>query len=450
VRVAVAAGLGAVVVAAVVAAVLVVLLSRREVATLDRRLDALSQVLVTRISAEPGTPRVADREARLLVRGLGGGLAVTVRDAAGERSAGAVADPAGLPATDGSVQAGGRDYRVRTAALPGGGTVTVGLPEAATSQAVARVRRDTVLVALAAALGAALLGWVLAGRALRPLRVLRERTAALPGRGGAAERGWLAAPPVGSSAESADLAEALGGLLDRVERARAEGESALASAQDFAVAANHELRTPLTTLRTDLDVLAAHPGLPPEQVGAVVAELQGTYQRIEGTLTALLQLAGGEPGGPAVRVDLADVVDQAVRAARRGVPGEVRLDADLPDAEVPVLGSEAGLRLAVDNLLANALRHAGASRVAVSVLSDPAAGWARVCVDDDGRGLPPEDRTRVFGRFVRGRTAGGQGSGLGLALVAQQAGLHGGRAELTDSPLGGLRAVLDVPLAPTG
>jgi two-component system sensor histidine kinase PrrB len=310
------------------------------------------------------------------------------------------------------------------------------------------VRGWTALVALAAALTAALLGWVLAGRALRPLRVLRERTAALPGRGGPDERGWLAAAPVGGSAESAALAEALGGLLDRVERARADGEAALASARDFAAAANHELRTPLTALRTDLDVLEAHRGLPPEQVAAVVAQLRGSYERVEATLTALGQLAGGELGRPGsgAPVDLADVVDQAVAAARRRLPDGVTLTADLPEAEVPVLGSEAGLRLAVDNLLGNALRHAGGSRVAVTLRADGAGGWTRLCVDDDGRGLPPEERAAVFGRFVRGRAAAGAGSGLGLALVAQQAALHGGRAELTDSPLGGLRAVLDLPL----
>jgi len=447
----VAAAVGAVVVAGVVATVLVVLLGRREVATLDRRLTALGDVLVTRISAEPGGgtgQRVADREARLLARGIGGGLLVTVRDGAGVRTLGGGASAAPLPATDGDVEAGGRAYRVHTAALAGGGTVTVGLPEAGTTQAVARVRRDTVLVALAAAAGAAALGWVLAGRALRPLRVLRDRTAALPGVPGPADRAALTAPPVGAAAETVELAAAVAGLLGRVEAARAEGDAALASARDFAAAASHELRTPLTALRTDLDVLAGHPGLPPEEVQAVVAQLRGTSARIEATLTALGQLASGELGvaGPAVVVDLADVADRAVAAVRRTAPDGVQLTAALPDDEVPVLGTEAGLRLAVENLLLNALRHSGGHTVAVSVVADRAAGLARVLVDDDGRGLPPGERARVFGRFVRGSSAVGPGSGLGLALVAQQVAHHGGRVALTDSPLGGLRAAVELPL----
>ena len=74
--------------------------------------------------------------------------------------------------------------------------------------------------------------------------------------------------------ETAELADALGGLLDRVEAARAEGEQALEAARVFAAAASHELRTPLTTLRTDLDVLRAHPELPPEERATVLEELR--------------------------------------------------------------------------------------------------------------------------------------------------------------------------------
>jgi two-component system sensor histidine kinase PrrB len=68
-----------------------------------------------------------------------------------------------------------------------------------------------------------------------------------------------------------------------------------------------------------------------------------------------------------------------------------------------------------------------------------------VTVDDDGTGIHPQERAALFERFRRGRSARGPGSGLGLALVAQQAALHGGRAGLADNPLGGTRAVLDLP-----
>jgi two-component system sensor histidine kinase PrrB len=96
----------------------------------------------------------------------------------------------------------------------------------------------------------------------------------------------------------------------------------------------------------------------------------------------------------------------------------------------------------VDNLLTNAFRHSGATRVVASVHLAP--GWVAISVDDDGAGVPPDERDAVFDRFRRGRAARGPGSGLGLALVAQQSALHGGRAYLTDSPLGGTRALLEL------
>ena len=449
-RVAAAAALGAVVIAAVVATVLVVLLSHREVAALDRRVAALSTVLSARTSLEgAGSPAdlVSARAARPLLRGLANGVVVTVRDGQRVRSVGTAARVPDLPPVDGAARAGGRSYRVATTALPDGRTLTVGLPTATTDGTVARVRRDTVLVALASAAGAAGLGWLFAGRAIRPLQTLRDRTAALSGRPAAAERTALTQGPVRAAAETAELADALGGLLDRVEAARAEGEQALEAARVFASAASHELRTPLTTLRTDLDVLRAHPDLPAAERATVLEELRTSQDRLEATLTALGQLAAGDLADREATgvVDLTDVADQAVAAASRSLPHGMTIAAELPDGEVPVLGSEAGLRLAVDNLVTNALRHSGGSRVVVTVGFDPAVGRVAVLVDDDGRGVPAADRERLFGRFARGDTTA-PGSGLGLALVAQQARLHGGHAWLGDSPLGGTRAAVELPV----
>jgi two-component system sensor histidine kinase PrrB len=232
-----------------------------------------------------------------------------------------------------------------------------------------------------------------------------------------------------------------------VELARGEGERALIAARDFAATAGHELRTPLTAMRTDVDVLTAHPDLPPDERAQILAQLAGHQERVEATLTALAELAAGElTTRPDTAVELTDLVAQAVAAASRAAPAAVTVEAVLPDGDVTVTGSAPGLRLAVDNLLVNALRHAGASRVRaeVTIVGDRVL----VAVDDDGVGVPADERGPVFDRFRRGRSARGPGSGLGLALVAQQAALHDGMATLTDSPLGGTRALLDLPRRP--
>jgi len=107
-----------------------------------------------------------------------------------------------------------------------------------------------------------------------------------------------------------------------------------------------------------------------------------------------------------------------------------------------VWGWPAGLRLAVDNLVRNAITHGGASRIVLTARRT--AQHLVITVDDNGRGLPAEEHEAVLGRFARGSTATVGGSGLGLALVAQQATLHGGTIHLSDGPLGGLRATLTV------
>lgn len=97
----------------------------------------------------------------------------------------------------------------------------------------------------------------------------------------------------------------------------------------------------------------------------------------------------------------------------------------------------------MDNAIANAVKHGGATRVQLSAVSSRAG--VEIAVDDNGSGVPEDERQVVFDRFSRGSTASQSGSGLGLALVAQQAQLHGGTAALENSPLGGARLVLRLP-----
>ena len=120
------------------------------------------------------------------------------------------------------------------------------------------------------------------------------------------------------------------------------------------------------------------------------------------------------------------------------------LDVSLePAPTVIIVGLPTGLRLAVDNAIANAVKHGGATHVQLSAVSS--RNGVEIAVDDNGVGVPEEERIVVFDRFARGSTASRSGSGLGLALVAQQAELHGGTAVLEQSPLGGARLMLALP-----
>lgn len=116
----------------------------------------------------------------------------------------------------------------------------------------------------------------------------------------------------------------------------------------------------------------------------------------------------------------------------------------MPSPTVLMLGMPAGLRLVIDNAIANAVKHGGATEIRLSAVSS--ADDVEIAVDDNGSGVPEAERAEVFERFARGSTASRSGSGLGLALVAQQAELHGGKAALEESPLGGARLLLRLPI----
>jgi signal transduction histidine kinase len=143
-------------------------------------------------------------------------------------------------------------------------------------------------------------------------------------------------------------------------------------------------------------------------------------------------------------IDVPEMLDRVAREnARPGSGVEITVEAD--DAGT-VWGWPAGLRLAVDNLVRNAVTHGAATRVLLTAARQGES--LTITVDDNGRGLPADEHEKVLGRFARGSTAAPGGSGLGLALVAQQAALHGGAVELSDGPLGGLRARLTVSTTP--
>jgi two-component system, OmpR family, sensor histidine kinase PrrB len=444
-RVAAASAAGALLVLVVSSLILSVVLTRQQYDSLDGQLDQLSRLsspVLMREARRPATataPTARQRLANRAVALLGASFtAVAYRGTT--QVATASADEAGpvlprLSPGHTTVPTSQGPYRTLTtvAGARGSVTVSVGLPVAAIDAQVRNIRRAVVLVGLVAVAAAAGLGWLLASPAVRPLRVLRDRALAMGG-GDGDSRSRVRLDDVRGAREAEELAGALERMLDDIDLGRSRERAALQVARDFAAAAGHELRTPLTTMRTDLSVLSGHPELAGPDRETVLTSLGHACARLEGTLAGLEQLARGDLFEEINRrpVDVGDVV--------------LRATADLRRRDVIVSGSEAGLRLALDNLLTNAVRHGRAGRIAVIVSTS--VGRTAVAVDDDGPGIPEDERARVTGRFVRGGSAAPGGSGLGLAMVAQQAALHRGRLMLLDSPWGGLRAVLELSTDP--
>jgi signal transduction histidine kinase len=294
---------------------------------------------------------------------------------------------------------------------------------------------DGLKVAFPLLVGAVgLLAWVLAGRALRPVESIRAQVEAI-----SASTLDRRVPVPHSGDEVSRLAVTMNAMLDRLEDASNRQ-------QRFVADASHELRSPVAAIRTELEV--AQLTATPDEWPAVAERLLAEEARLEAVIQDLLLLASLDEGGAGsehVPVDLAELADEE---ARRRVPDREGVGIEVePGPPAVVHGNRTQLRRAITNLLDNAGRHA---RTTVRVTVHQRDGRVRLLVDDDGPGIPEEDRERVFERFTRldahrARDGATGGAGLGLSLVRRIAQLHDGTASVDDAPLGGARLVVDLP-----
>ena len=280
---------------------------------------------------------------------------------------------------------------------------------------------------------AAVLVWVVVGRALRPVDRLRGDVDAIVATG----LGQRVGAP-GTADEIDRLASTMNDMLGRLDD-QAEAR------RRFVSDASHELKSPVANVRALVESAGDDPS--PEQWAELRTALVGESNRLQLLVDDLLFLARGDEGRlePAQAVvHLDDVVFD--EAERLNPLTTVTVDAS-SITPVDVVGDQALLARLVRNLVENAARHA-TSRVRLDLHTDRA--WARFVVSDDGPGVPDAEQARVFERFARvetgrGRTAGG--TGLGLAIVAQIARDHGGRVQVGTSEEGGAAFVVDLPAA---
>ncbi|MVU79155.1 HAMP domain-containing protein [Nocardia sp. ET3-3] len=434
-RVAAAAALGATIIVAILSWITIYAIGRSNLAQADQQLSMVSRlVLIEPVFAVNVVDILAPNKEMVL----------TVRTADGSLTSTPVRLPP-MPVGNATVTVDGNTYRVLTTTekQPAGQVVSLGIPTNQTEKTIHDQRQWVYLAAALAVTASAGLGWLLGGRAVRPIVQLTKEVDRRRPTGGPS----TPLPVAGSGVKEADkLAEAVNTMFERLDTAQAETAAALETARDFAAVSAHELRTPLTAMRTDLEVLSTL-DLSEDQRREILTDLQRGQNRVETTLAALERLAAGDLTNARDHVvtDVAELCDTAAHDAMRHFPQlKVYIDTD---TELVTRGLPTGLRLAVDNALTNSAKHGGATEAVVSAHRYP-TGFIVIAVDDNGRGLPAEEREAVFQRFVRGSRAAKGGSGLGLALVAQQAQLHGGRAYFEDSRLGGARLVLELPDRP--
>ena len=276
--------------------------------------------------------------------------------------------------------------------------------------------------------------WIVIGRALHPVEAMRAEAADIGG-----SELHRRVPSPGTGDEIGNLAITLNDMLDRIEAANQ------AQAQ-FVSDASHELRTPIAIIRHQLEIALREKN--PDVLRAVVVDISEENLRMQRLVDDLLLLARHDTPDnrqhmTSQLVDLDDIVlEQAQHATetteidtRRVSAGQVRCN---PDHLIQI----------VRNLLDNALRHA-ATCVALTVEEQGAV--VALHVDDDGKGIAPADRERIFDRFARTDEARARhlgGTGRGLAIVADLVSRHGGEITVKDSPvLGGARFTVTLPNA---
>ena len=298
-----------------------------------------------------------------------------------------------------------------------------------------RLADNTAIVAAVTLLASVITAtgiWLITRLLLHPLQRLRTGALAI-----SADATGPALPAVDRPREVADLSHALNVMLDQLR-------TSMEATRRFTADAGHELRTPLTTLGMTLETLQRNPDLPAAQRVRALEAMSTEHRRITTLLTGLQALARGDARALPARtpVDLSALLAEAVQhAAHRHPSVTYRL---APAAPVTFRGWPAGLRLAVDNLLDNAALHGRPDGV-VEIRLFRHSTTIGITVSDDGPGIPPDQRQAMRERFTRGSGTHAPGSGLGLALVEQQARLHHGTLHLGQSPNGGLQAVVSLP-----
>lgn len=316
------------------------------------------------------------------------------------------------------------------------GSIEAGQSLKETDAALDEIRNVSVFGGLAVVLLINVPAYLLAGRALRPVRQVSQLARQVEQTADFSRR----LPARRGGGEMAELTATFNAMIERVERT-------LVAQRAFLADSSHELRRPLTVIRANIDLLN-NPALPPEERDACLQEMRTEAEAMSRLLADLLFLSREE--AQAIERSLVDVTQLCQQAAARlrAQDANHTLVADLAPG-IQVLGDSARLSQMLWNLLENAAQYTPeGGRIELRLTHTN--GVARVELRDSGIGISEADLPHVFDRFYRGeaaRMARPDGTGLGLAIVRFVAEAHGGRASVRSEPGAGTAFTVELPAA---
>ena len=326
-------------------------------------------------------------------------------------------------------------------AVPGPGSVPPGFRQIVATLPTPGERHNLLIVsAIALAIMALVsigLGWLMAGRVLRPLRTMTT-TARQISEVNLHERLAVRGP----DDELKDLGDTIDGLLGRLE-------TAFEAQRRFVANASHELRTPLAMMRTSVDVALGKPQAPPD-VQVLAGKLEEGLNQADRLLEGLLLLARAQRGalGEITEVSVQDLVFAALIAEEDQI-SERHLTVLDGTVACEVLGNETLLASLVANVVSNAVRH-NVEHGMIVITNASREGMASLVIDSSGPHLDEEavqELAQPFRRLGPDRVADNNGAGLGLSIVRAIAIAHGGALQLHARPEGGLRVIIELPAA---
>ncbi len=310
-------------------------------------------------------------------------------------------------------------------------------------QSLSTLRMILIVGTTLVILAAFVVGWVLAGAALRPIDRITHTAQAIGSERDFSRR----VQHVGPNDEVGQLAITFNGMLTELESAYRQVEQALQAQRRFVADASHELRTPLTTVRGNIDLLRHDPPMEAKERADVLADTKDEVDRLIRLVNQLLVLARMDAGRPLRRAPLAikpllqDAYRQGVLLAPKRT---IRVESS---DDVSVLGDRDAFKQVLLILLDNALVHTPSS-AAVTISSAVTDHQVMITIRDTGPGIPKQLLPHIFERFWRGdqsRTGGGAGLGLSIAQELVQA--QGGTLQVSSQIGQGSEFTVTLPLA---
>lgn len=304
-------------------------------------------------------------------------------------------------------------------------TLVIGLNYAGSQAELNRIRNAFLLVLPAALFLVGLGGWLIAGRALRPLAVIADTAERMTARG-LDQR----IPESRESPEANRVIQVLNRMMDRLE-------ASFRQATRFSADASHELKTPLAIMQGELEnaLQSAAPGSPEQQLCTNLLEETQRLKTITQSLLLLAQADAGQLKLARESVDLSAELEGMIEDARvLATDLRLRFEVVLPSG-VQLMGDRALLHTAFFNLISNSVKY-NEPDGRISIRLEAAGDQVRFTIGNTGPGIPPADQPRIFERFyrgVRGAQPSGDGIGLGLSLAREIVRAHGGELSLSES-----------------